>query len=45
MNLMKNQIVQKLQSLEILKKGLEGKGLIFFNHLAKTLCSMLVQSI
>jgi hypothetical protein len=26
MNLMKNQIIQKFQNLEILKKGLEGKG-------------------
>jgi hypothetical protein len=28
MNLMKNQIIQKCQSLEILKEGLQGKGLI-----------------
>jgi hypothetical protein len=29
MNLMKNQIIQNIQSLEILKKGLQGKGFIF----------------
>jgi hypothetical protein len=29
MNLMKNQIIQKFQSLEILKKRLQGKGFIF----------------
>jgi hypothetical protein len=35
MNLMKNQIIQKFQSLEILKKMIH-----FFNHLTKKLCSM-----
>jgi hypothetical protein len=29
MNLMKNQIKQKFQNLEILKERLQGKGLIF----------------
>jgi hypothetical protein len=28
MNLMKNQVIQKFQSLEILEKRLQGKGLI-----------------
>jgi hypothetical protein len=28
MNLMKNRIIQKCQNLRILKKGLQGKGLI-----------------
>jgi hypothetical protein len=29
MNLMKNQIIQKFQNLEILKEGAQSKGLIF----------------
>jgi hypothetical protein len=45
MNLMKNQIIQKLQSLEILKERVGKQRTHFFNHLAKTLCSMFVQSV
>jgi hypothetical protein len=40
MNLMKNQIIQNSQSLEILKeKGFKEKT-HFFNHFTKQLCSM-----
>jgi hypothetical protein len=45
MNLMKNQIIQKLQSLEILKERVGRQRTHFFNHLAKKICSMLVQSV
>jgi hypothetical protein len=40
MNLMKNQIIQKLQSLEILKERHTKQATNFFNHLAKQLCSI-----
>jgi len=40
MNLMKNQIIQKFQSFEILKERAIRKRIHFFNHLTKTLCSM-----
>jgi hypothetical protein len=33
MNLMKNQIIQKFQSLEILKERARGQGIHFLNHL------------
>ncbi len=39
-NLMKNQIIQKFQSLEILKEMFVRQRIHFFNHLAKKLCSM-----
>jgi hypothetical protein len=32
MNLMKNQIIQKFQSLEILKERAIGQGIHFLNH-------------
>jgi hypothetical protein len=35
MNLMKNQIIQKLQSLEILKERVVRQRTIFLNHLIK----------
>ncbi len=40
MNLMKNQIVQKCQSLEILKERVTRERTHFFNHLIKKVCSM-----
>jgi hypothetical protein len=40
MNLMKNQIIKKIQSLEILKERVARKMTHFFNHLIKNLCSM-----
>jgi hypothetical protein len=39
-NLMKNQIIQKFQRLEILKEKVTKQRIHFFNHLIKTLCSM-----
>jgi len=38
MNLMKNQIIQKFQSLEILKEMATRKRTHFFNHLTKKMC-------
>jgi len=35
MNLMKNQIIQKFQSLEILKEKARGQGIHLKNHLIK----------
>ncbi len=35
MNLMKNQIIQKIQSLEILNEKAARQGTHFFNHLIK----------
>jgi hypothetical protein len=40
MNLMKNQIIKKLQSLKILKERATRQMTHFFNDLAKKLCSM-----
>jgi hypothetical protein len=40
MNLMKNQIIQKFQSLEILKEKATREGIHLKNYLAKTLCSL-----
>jgi hypothetical protein len=40
MNLMKNQIIQKFQSLEILKERVARQRTHFLNHLIKKLCSM-----
>jgi hypothetical protein len=40
MNLMKNQIIQKFQSLEILKERVARQKTHFKNHLIKKLCSM-----
>ncbi len=41
MNLMKNQIIQKCQSFEILKERATRQRTFFFNHLTKfKLCSM-----
>jgi hypothetical protein len=40
MNLMKNQIIQKFQSLESLKERVVSQRTHFFNHLIKKLCSM-----
>jgi hypothetical protein len=40
MNLMKNQIIQKFKSFEILKEKVGRKKAHFFNHWTKTLCSM-----
>jgi len=37
---MKNQIIQKFQSLEILKEMFARQRIYFLNHLAKKLCSM-----
>jgi hypothetical protein len=37
---MKNQIIQKFQSLEIWKEMFARQRIQFFNHLAKKLCSM-----
>jgi hypothetical protein len=39
-NLMKKQIIQKFQSLEILKEKATKQRIHFFNHLIKHLCSM-----
>jgi hypothetical protein len=39
-NLMKNQIIQKCQSLEISKERASRQRTHFLNHLTKTLCSM-----
>jgi hypothetical protein len=38
MNLMKNQIIQKFQSLEILKERATKQRTHFLNHLIKKLC-------
>jgi hypothetical protein len=38
MNLMKNQIIQNFQSLEILKKRATKKKTQYLNHLTKKLC-------
>ncbi len=40
MNLMKNQIIQKFQSLEILKERATRQRTHFVNYLIKKLCSM-----
>jgi hypothetical protein len=40
MNLMKNQIIQRFQSLEILKKMVTRQRTHFLNHLTKNLCLM-----
>jgi len=40
MNLMKNQITQKFQSFEILKKKVARQRIHFLNHLIKKLSSM-----
>jgi hypothetical protein len=40
MNLMKNQIIKKIQSLEILKERAAKQRTHFFNHLIKKLSSM-----
>ncbi len=40
MNLMKNKIIQKFQSLEILKERAVRQRTHFKNHLIKKLCSM-----
>jgi hypothetical protein len=40
MNLMKNQILQNFQSLEILKERATRQRIHFLNHLTKILCSM-----
>ncbi len=39
MNLMKNQIIQKFRSLEILKERVARQRTHFKNHLIKKLCS------
>jgi hypothetical protein len=40
MNLMRNQITQKFQSLEILKERVARQRTHFKNHLVKKVCSM-----
>jgi hypothetical protein len=40
MNLMKNQFIQKFQSLEILNERATRQRIDFLNHLIKKLCSM-----
>jgi hypothetical protein len=40
MNLMKNQIIQKFESLEILNERAVRQRIHFFNHLIKKKCSM-----
>jgi len=40
MNLMKNQFIQKFQSLEILKEKATRQNAHFKNHLIKKKCSM-----
>jgi hypothetical protein len=40
MNLIKNQIIQKLRSFEILKEKAVRKKIHFLNYLTKKLCSM-----
>jgi len=40
MNLMKNQIIQKFQSFNILKKMVAKQKTHFLNHLMKKLCSI-----
>jgi hypothetical protein len=40
MNLMKNQIIQNFQSLEILKERVARQRTHFKNHLMKKKCSM-----
>jgi len=40
MNLMRNQIVQNFQNLEILQERATRQRIHFLNHLTKTLCSM-----
>jgi hypothetical protein len=39
MNLLKNQIIQKFQSLKILKEKIAKQRIHFKNHLIKKLCS------
>jgi hypothetical protein len=39
-NLMKNQIIQNFQSLEILKEKVTRQRTHFLNHVIKTFCSM-----
>ncbi len=45
MTLMKNQIIKKFQSLEILKERVVRQRTHFKNHLIKQLCSMGSKSI
>jgi VanZ family protein len=40
MNLMKNQIIQKFQNLDILKERAPRQKTHFLNHFIKQLCSM-----
>jgi hypothetical protein len=40
-----NQIIQKIQSLEILKEKVARKMTYFFNHLTRQLCSMCSKSL
>jgi hypothetical protein len=40
MNLMKNQVIQKFQSLEILKERASRQRIHFKSHLIEKLCSM-----
>jgi hypothetical protein len=40
MNLMKNQIIQNFQNLEILKDRVVRQRIHFLNHLIKNLCLM-----
>jgi hypothetical protein len=40
MNLMRNQIIQKFQNLEILQDKATRQRIHFFNHLTEKLCSM-----
>ncbi len=40
MNLMKNQIIQKFQSFEVLKEMIAKQRIHFLNHLIKKICSM-----
>jgi hypothetical protein len=40
MNLMTNQIIQKFQSLEILKEKVSTRRILFLNHLVRKLCSV-----
>jgi hypothetical protein len=44
MNLMKNQIIQKCQSFEILKEMTTRKKIHFFNHLTKN-CVQWIQNV
>jgi hypothetical protein len=45
MNLMKNKIIQKCQSCEILKGRVTRQRIHFFNHLTKKICSMSSKSL